>query len=75
MPVLPEDVSTWPQRIANGDVAAIKQRAVAPRLDALFCFDARSNTLIRATQLPNWREAEAFTAAANHFAATACDLP
>ncbi|HQW81056.1 MAG: hypothetical protein IPF83_00805 [Rhodanobacteraceae bacterium] len=75
VPVLPEDVSTWPQRIANGDVAAIKQRAVAPRLDALFCFDARSNTLIRATQLPNWREAEAFTAAANHFAATACDLP
>ncbi|MBL0028378.1 MAG: hypothetical protein IPO95_04585 [Rhodanobacteraceae bacterium] len=74
VPVLPEHVSTWPQRIASGDVALIKQRAVAPRLDALFCFDARSNTLIRATQRPDWQDAAAFSAAATRFAASACDL-
>lgn len=74
VPVLPVDVHTWPQRIAAGDVAAIKQRDVAPRLDALFCFDARSQVLKRAAQVPDWRDAEAYTAAARAHAADACDL-
>lgn len=74
VPVLPVDLPTWPRRIAGGDVALIKQRDIAPRLDALFCFDARSNALVRAAQAPDWREAQAFTATTRAFAAAACDL-
>jgi hypothetical protein len=74
VPVLPVDLPTWPGRIAGGDVALIKQRDIAPRLDALYCFDARSNALVRAAQAPDWREAQAFTATTRAFAAAACDL-
>jgi hypothetical protein len=74
VPILPVAIPTWPDRIANGDVALIKQRDIAPRLDALFCFDARSNTLKRSSQRPDWRNPAAFTAITTRFAATACDL-
>ena len=74
VPVLPVDVPTWPARIAGGDIAAIKQRDIAPRLDALFCFDARDLSLKRAAQVPDWRDAARFDIAARDFAAHACDL-
>ena len=74
VPVLPVDVPTWPARIAGGDVAAIKQRDIAPRLDALFCFDARDHTLKRAAQIIDWRDADAFNAATIDFATKTCDL-
>lgn len=74
VPVLPIDVETWPARIARGDVAAIKQRDIAPRLDALFCFDARDLTLKRAAQVPDWVDEASFNTSTNRFAASACDL-
>lgn len=74
VPVLPADIATWPARIRNGDIAAIKQRAIEPRLDALFCFDARDDSLKQARTLPDWHNAEAFVIEARNFAATACDL-
>jgi hypothetical protein len=74
VPVLPIDISAWPGRIAGGDVARIKQRDIAPRLDALFCFDARAQVLKRAAHTPDWRDAAAFESAARTFASTHCDL-
>ena len=74
VPVLPVDLPTWPGRIAGGDVALIKQREIAPRLDALFCFDARDRTLKRAAQTPDWRDAAAFESATRTFAAASCGL-
>lgn len=74
VPILPVAIPTWPARIRNGDVALIKAREIAPRLDALFCFDARSNTLKRAPQVPDWRDAEAFEATLRRFARDVCAL-
>ena len=74
VPILPVAIPTWPARIAGGDVALIKQRDMAPRLDALFCFDARDQALKRANEVPDWRDAEAFERATRQFVQTSCDL-
>jgi len=74
VPLLPEAIATWPQRIADGDVARIKQRDIAPRLDALFCFDPEHLRLHRAESVPDWRAAAHFSAAVATFARSACAL-
>jgi hypothetical protein len=72
VPVLPEAIHTWPRRIADGDVALIKQRTIAPRLDALFCYDSRSQRIERAAQVPDWRDAERFAQQSQQFVNAAC---
>ncbi|MBK6726778.1 MAG: hypothetical protein IPG63_05865 [Xanthomonadales bacterium] len=74
VPLLPEAIATWPQRIADGDVARIKQRDIAPRLDAVFCFDPAHLRLHRAEQAADWREPEAFLRDVRHFTRSACAL-
>lgn len=74
VPVIPADLFTWPQRIAQGDVAVIKGREVAPRLDALYCFDPRRDRLEQATPTPDWRDSASFLTAARVFARRACGL-
>ena len=74
VPVLPEHLDTWPQRIAAGDVALIKGSAVAPRLDAVFCFDAAHLRMHRAGQAANWREPDSFLRDVRAFTRSACAL-
>lgn len=74
VPVLPQDLPTWPKRIAQGDVAQIKGREIAPRLDALYCFNPVRYRLHRASPTPSWRDGANFVAAARAFARSACGL-
>ncbi len=63
VPFVPEDRAQWPLRIRDGLVAQVKgDPAAAPRLDAVFCYDATAHKIIRADVVPDWRDAAAFEA-------------
>lgn len=63
VPFIPDDRAQWPQRIRDGLVAQVKADPTAtPRLDAVFCYDATAQKLIRAEIVPDWRDAAVFEA-------------
>ena len=71
VPFIPAHLGQWPQRIRDGLVAELKSDPdAAPRLDAVFCFDAKQHKLIRADIVPNWRNIDAWNAQWTQFLAS-----
>ncbi len=61
LPFVAADVGQWPGLLKQGLVAGLKHDPkAAPRLDAVFCFDADRGRILRADSVPNWHDQATF---------------
>lgn len=61
LPFVAADLGQWPVLLDRGLVAGLKHDPkAAPRLDAVFCFDADRGRIVRADTVPDWHDPAAF---------------